>query len=436
MLPKLAVLARFHEVVVHRVVRVPVLVVISCAILGLIGASPAFATSPAVIVGHAPTTSIPTSGLDYNVTNLAVPSGTWWITATATLAQTAGGNVAGYFTSCTISGGTDGDTSQWAMTANDGGRSVASLFLTFVHTSSSQWNAALDCINDGPEPVSISNIRISALKGSLSSSGSPRLARVSHDASADQPGNGQFQTLATLNLPAGRWWIVGKTNLVNTTSGATNTPNCQIAFGTTDIDQTKVGLYYPPQQGTEDEVAVQLGHVFASSGSAKLQCKANSDFSSDHVRIVAFKAGKLTRREFGGSSSSSGTGTPTIVTGYYEKTKASAWLSIPNSSSYTTVGSLALPAGKWYISAKLQLQDGVAALVECRLITAGSDMDGAASRGGPTGFAGTYLQVGHAFASAGSARLQCRADDTGVKTSYIRITAVSASGLSRPLLTV
>jgi hypothetical protein len=412
------------------------LVVISCAILGLIGASPAFATSPTAIVGHASTTSIPATGVDYNVTGLNVSAGTWWITATATLAQENGANSVGYRTSCTISGGADGDTTQWAMTAAGDGRSVASLFLTFVHTASSAWSASLNCINDGPEPVTISNIRISALKGSLASSGNPRLARVSRDTSVDRSGNGQFQTLASLNLPAGRWWIVGKTNLVNTTAGSTNTPNCQIAFGTADIDQTKVGLYYPPQQGTEDEAAVQLGHVFASSGSAKLQCKANSDFSTDHVRIVAIKAGKLIRREFGGSSSSSGAGTPTVVAGQYEKTRASAWLSIPNSASYATLGSLALPAGKWYISAKLQLQDGGHDLVDCRLITAGADMDEAASRGGPTGFVGTYLQVGHVYGSAGTARLQCRAGAAGVKTSYIRITAVSVGTLSLPAMPV
>jgi hypothetical protein len=421
---------------VRRVVRVPFFVLMAVAALATLGAAPALATSPTAIVGHAPTTSIPSTGVDYNVTALDVPSGTWWITATATLTQQNGANVVGYLTSCTISGGADGDTTEWAMTAAGDGRSVASLFLTFVHTASSAWSASMTCVNDGPEPVTISNIRISALKGSLSTSGNPRLARVSSDTLVERPGNGQAQTLASLHLPAGRWWIVGKTNLDNTTSGSTNTPNCQIAFGTTDIDQTKVGLYYPPQQGTEDEVAVQVGHVFASSGSAKLQCKANSDFSTDHVRIVAIKAGKLTRRELGGSSRSSGAGTPAVVAGYYEKTNASSWLPIPNSASYATVGSLALPAGKWYISAKLQLQDGGHALVECRLITAGADMDGAASRGGPTGFAGTYLQVGHAYGSAGTARLQCRADGAGVKTSYIRITAVSAATLAMPLLPV
>ena len=74
-------------------------------------------------------------------------------------------------------------------------------------------------------------------------------------------------------------------------------------------------------------------------------------------------------------------------------------------------------------------------LVRCRLVV-GSDSDTRLDRGAGDGFDSITLQVGHALAVAGSARL-LRADPGstgGIALFTVRITAISAGSLSTPVL--
>ena len=415
-----------------RKVRWLWMVAVGSILLTVLGASPASAANPAVIVGTSNTSILVHHGTSFtNVTGMSIPSGTWFVTATATVEATSYGNVPGIITTCQLAGGSDKDQGSWALTGDTQGRSIGSVFLTLVHTASTGWLVNLDCKTDASTgDVSVRSIRISALKGSTSS-GSPRLRSASRAATVAGVADGSFHAVLTLKVPPGRWWIVARTNAANTYSSDTNGPRCELKLGT-DIDQTNVGLYYPPQAGTRETISVQVGHVFSTSGPAALRCRASHPFSTDHVRIIAVQAGKLVRKTFGGSSSSAGSGTPTVITGH-----ADGPLSLAGGATGTTLGTLALPAGKWLVSAKAVFQDGSAFLVTCKLVLGVSTADQVDSRGGPTGFAGMYLQGGHVFSSTGTAKLVCT-DQKGalgdVNAWYIRITAVSASTLTQVTL--
>jgi hypothetical protein len=404
-------------------------------LLTMVGASPASATNPAVIVGTAGSDVVIQHGSSFsNVTAMSIPTGTWFVTATATVHASNYGNIPGIITSCRLTGGTDRDQGSWALTGDTQGRSVGSVLLTLIHVAGAAWSARLDCRTDaGTGDVAINSIRITALKGSTTT-GSPRLHTVTRAASAASTGDGSFHSVLSLKVPPGRWWIVAKTNVANTYSSDTNSPFCQLKLGT-DVDATNVGLYYPSQAGYLETIGVQVGHVFSTStaGSAALQCRASHPFSTDHVRIIAVQAGKLVRKTFGGSSSSAGSGTPTVITGH-----ADGPLTLAGGGGSTTLGTLALPAGRWLVSAKAAFRDGSAFLVSCRLLLGTANADQVDTRGGPTGFAGMYLQGGHVYSSPGTAKLVCTAAGTAgaVQARSIRITAVSASSLTQITLPV
>lgn len=402
-------------------------------LLTLVGASPASAANPAVIVGTGGDHIAITNGSSFtNITGMAIPSGTWFVTATATVQASSYGNVPGYVTTCQLAAGADTDQNSWALTGDTQGRSIGSVLLTLIHTASAGWTVHLDCrTNATTGDVAISSIRITALKGSTST-GSPRLHAATRAASAAGIGDRSFHSVLSLKVPSGRWWIIAKTNVANTYSSDTNSPLCQLKLGT-DVDSTDVGLYYPSQAGFRETLGVQVGHAFSTSGSAALQCRASHPFSTDHVRIIAVQAGKLVRKTFGGSSSSAGSGTPTVITGH-----ADGPLSLPGGGASATLGTLALPAGKWLVSAKVAFQDGSALLATCRLVLGTANADQVDTRGGPTGFAGVYLQGGHVYSSGGAAKLVCAAPGAAgaVKVYSIRITAVSASSLTQITLPV
>jgi hypothetical protein len=401
-------------------------------LLTAVGVSPASAANPAVIVGTDGEHIVLQNGSSFtNVTGMSIPAGTWFVTATATVEASSYGNVPGIITTCRVTAGADSDQGSWALTGDTQGRSIGSVLLTLVHTASAGWSANLDCKTDASTgDVEIGSIRITAIKGSAAS-GSPKLRSASRAASVAGVADNSFHNVLSLKLTAGRWWIVAKTNAANTYTSDTNGPRCELKLGT-DVDQTNVGLYYPPQAGTRETIGVQVGHAFGTSGNVALQCRAIHPFSTDHVRIIAVQAGKLVRKTFGGSSSSSGAGTPTVISGH-----ADGPLSLAGGATATTLGTLALPAGKWMVSAKAVFQDGSAFLVTCKLLLGSSNADQVDSRGGPTGFAGMYLQGGHAFSSAGTAKLVCT-DQAGapgdVHAWYIRMTAISASSLTQVVL--
>jgi hypothetical protein len=393
-----------------------------------LAAAPAMATSPKVVLAWSDAAFDITGHTSFfNFAAANIPAGTWWVTLTATIdASIDGSVVSSGETTCRLRGGasTALDQATWAFTANAQGRSIASLDLTGLYASPGTWSASIDCRTDAPETILLTDVRVSAVKGVTSGRGKPKLRSTSRD-QANVAGDNAFHTVRSLSLPAGRWWITAKTNLVNSSTNETNNPVCSLAIGS-DKDQTSQSLYYTTQQGFEGEAGVQVAHSFGSSGSASLRCKGQRAFSVDHVRIVALGAGRLKRVKLGGSSSTSGRGTPIVVTAY-----RSSSVPIPSGGDFVTVGQVSLPAGKWLIDAKAWLHDGASTPVRCRLVPGGGKGEETHSLGGPAGGStGLYLQGAVDAGASFVAKLQCFAASNDTSLTYLRITAVSAATLS------
>ena len=402
-------------------------VALSAALLFLAGALPAAATSPSVILGFVDgTTGLNTDGVYHTITVLDnIPAGTWWVTATAVLSATTAVSPTGD-TTCRIRTGTDTteDEATFDLLGGSSGGAQESLLLTTRHGEGTGWNASFDCKSNSTGEVDISNIRISAVNGLISGSGSPRLAFSGSDGSVNLPANA-FQTVRTMSLGAGKWWILAKADLANNSSTSANNVTCKLTLSSTDKDKTAQSFNATTEQGHESEAVVEVGHVFSSAGTVALKCGNGSQAATaSHPRLAAIKAGKLTRKAFGGSSSTSGSGTPVVITGYRSS-------SVAINTTDTIVGSLALPAGKWLVSAKAWLHDGSNAQVFCNLLldTAEGD-ENLPSYGGPAGGnTGLYLQGAVDSATGLSAQLDCEASTTGTSFTYVRITAISASSL-------
>ncbi len=396
-------------------------------LLTLLGAAPASATSPTVIYGQYDGLLAINSGSFAGEIVMPIPVGTWWVTVTAMLSNDAASYVTGEQTQCELDGPAGAtDRTSVLLTSGATGRSHSSMYLTILATSSSMWDAALSCRTDaGAGEIHLSVMRFTAVEVFTSGTNSPQ-ARFRATVGAAHTGDNTYHTLNSLNLPAGRWWILGKADVANDAPNATSHVSCQLSLGT-DLDRTQVGLYDTGQQGNTEEEGVQIAHGFSSAGRVNLQCKSASTFTTTYERIFAIKTGKLTRKAFGGASSTSGSGTPLVISGY-----EAASVNIA-SGTFKTVESLSLPAGAWYVQAKAVLTDGAAQPVECQLVVA-TDNDLIGSYGGPTGSTGLYLQTAHELASAGSAKLQCRVLSGGASLSYIRITAISVGSLSPGIL--
>jgi hypothetical protein len=354
---------------------------------------------------------------------MTVPAGTWWLNATATLESSSPNpvTVLGSVTCRIRSNSTTLDQATWRLSGLPDGIGVAGVALTTVREEAGSWSANLTCYNSMQNNlIAIRDVTLSAQL--VSTSTSPLVKSAGGGASI--PHGTAFHTVDSLSLPKGRWWIVAKTRLANASTAGSSDITCRVKLSSVDQDQTRLGLATWPTVGSEGEVGLQVAHAFGSAGTAKLECKASRDSTASEAQIVALKVGKLTRKAFGGSSSSSGTGTPRVITGY-----KAASTTVPL-TSFTPVATLSLPAGAWLVTAKAQLDDSSATKVECAL-SADESSTGTFSYGGAgSGSAGIYIQTAASANSAFTSMLECRAAASGATLKFLRITAVKVSSLT------
>jgi len=363
------------------------------------------------------------------ITSLTLPSGTWLVTVTATVDGAIDETTGVGFTGCTLfSGSARLDEAGWKLDANTNSESVESMFLTAVRSSSSTWTASLKCASNQTNNIRFRDVRISALKGVLSGPGGPKLRRAS-DANANVPGDGRFHTIASIDVTAGNWWLAAKTSSLNGFGGNNNTV-CRIMASSTDKDSTGDGLRYLAEVVNDDHgvyglPAVQVAHNFASSATVNFECKGSKPFGVAVTKIVALKAGTLKRTPLGGSTSTSGSGTPTVLTTYQ-----AASLAIPGSTTYQTLASFPIPAGKWLAEAKATLNDSSDIRVDCQLLV-GEVVGRSSSFGGSAGGAtGIYMQDAANNSSASTGKLQCKGSSAGTTLTNLRVTLISASSIT------
>ena len=394
------------------------------ALLLLATAAPVSAASPSVVVAHTDTQySVIPAGV--TIAGPKLNAGTWWVRVTAELDGSKSAVVTGE-TECDLTDGkTQLDQAAWLLDlGHPTGRADVSMLLTAVKTSSKQWTPSLHCATKASTSMVLTFVRIDAVSGGLSGSITPRFAAAS-GGPVPVPGDGAFHNVGSLALPAGRWSILAKTKIADTSLSVGTDVTCRLSPSTADTDKTTQSLNNKPSVGSEGEIGVEVAHTFSSAATVGLQCKGSTaaSFTADQVRLVAVKAAKLSLVSLGGSTTTTGTGTPFVVSGFHNGSVA-----IPT-GAIGGVASLALTAGKWYVSAKAWVT-GDDMKIECQLTNqeGGGQLGTVEFRG--DGFTGVYLQNGVDVTTPVHAQMRCDADQTGGSLTFIRITAIKATSVT------
>jgi len=340
---------------------------------------------------------------------MTLTAGSWWITAVGTVSEP------GFESSCTLEDQSNSitlDSATFNFRNVGQGGSVASYFLTALYAVSGDTAIAVQCAGSNANETITAVLRTSSGLGSA--------VGTSSDAGSTFSGTA-WHTIGSLALSKGNWWIAGKTNVANSSTSLTSSVGCRIMVKP-DKDQSSQSMYYTPQPGDKGEVAVQMAHSFSSAGTARLQCTdpKGRPTNVDHVKLTAYKIGRLTRMPVGGSNTSTGgsTALPKLVTRYLNGSLA---LGV---GSWKPVVTLNVPAGDWLVSAKTLLKDSIGTYVECHLDGPGSsDSWPAETFGSPGGgLTPLYMQLAFSTPSATTVTLGCEPNDAGTSVTFSRVT--------------
>jgi hypothetical protein len=400
--------------------------------------------TPPVIVSGSKKGPVNVSGSNVfgTVASMSLARGAWDVMAKGSLSNPGG---AVRTTTCQLAAGHDVDQIQADPFGSGQAASTAGFLLNVVHVFTAAGRVNLKCASPGSTgDVKASLIRIIALKaGKLTTgtfggtshttgTGRPRIISASAAGPVAVSGNNVLGTVESLRLPAGRWFVVAKLYLQNTTTGSTRVL-CRLATGS-DKGQTEFGLQRSGQVADRNPAGLEVAHVFSSAGAATLQCDSQSasGVQARFIRITAIQAGKLTTQAVGSGAKTTGSGIPQIIS--VRRDPAS---NVKGANNFSNVAQAKIPAGKWAFVATGSLSDITFpdATVECKIV-AGADHDEAhliltdtALVGSRDGF---ELEMTHVFSSPGTAALQCgsSAATSQVQIQFTKLTAIKAGTLT------
>lgn len=425
-------------------------------VAGALGASPtAGVGGPTVITGtRSGPISIPV--MRRKMAALRLPAGGWFVTAKAQLRSIGGVGSAHLGVSCRLDLGARSDVVLAAPVRKKVSGSRVPILLTLAGRLSSPGKAILSCVGEVGDTVAIELIRMTGIRaGRLTTSsgagesttgyGKPRIISWSSPKGRprwrEREGDGAFHKVVDLSLPAGDWWVVARAVLRPKSTGRYD---CQLSSGL-DYDDISAGISASGWPGDTVPVALQVVHHQATSGSLSLFCRSGiptpEPFQVGHVAVTAVKAGRLTNRFVGnGGESSWGTGSPRIISGWQDESMPA----IPYGSSWGSIASLSLPAGRWTVLAKLWVtatgipSDTTERLVRCR-IAFGSRYDAASiqyANNVTADAAPLVMSLAYSSVEPGPVELRCRRNTpTGTVTAHFyKVTAMKLRSLSvKPL---
>ncbi|MEA2026133.1 MAG: hypothetical protein U9O18_05535 [Chloroflexota bacterium] len=398
------------------------------------------------------------------VAALPLPKGRFFVTATATLLGRGGTPNIRQQVACRLVLGSVKDFIHASPARVDYGGSRVPILLTVAGRLKSPGKARLRCYGaDKRDDVAIRDIRITAVRaGRLTlqdgmelvakrttfGSGTPRIISARSVVGSWVTGSGSYQSVGSLALPKGRWWVIAKA--VSFARGAPGFESadyrCRLGAGV-DHDDLKFGLAStsPPSKGSRVPLGLQVVHWFRTPGGVSLECKGPSNMLIDHVVITAVKAGRLTNIPLEAAVGwTAGQGPPRIISGW-----ANGPIGIPVRSTYKTIRQLDLPKGRWTVQAKLWFEGdpvkpasaspamNLVQRAYCRLVF-GRHKSPSQLRYSfdYSGTAPLVLSVNHRATTPQAVKLQCRrATDDGWGGAYfIKFTALRAGSLvKRPL---
>jgi hypothetical protein len=315
-------------------------------------------TGPTVIAVHQ-NGAVDVSGNNTfgNVARMSVPAGNWMITATGTIQGTTSvGQV-----ECQLVAGTE----FYKARTQPSGHGVASsqpVVLLLGHHFAKTGVVILKCYSDGVlGDVLIRDIHVAAVKvaqlttdTSHFGSGSPAGLYSQNTKPRGWTNNG-IHDLQELRLPAGTWLV--QAVAWGASGNAGDRIDCSLDSFSATVDQS-FGDFETVTRGMSLEGVIS---VSAPNG-ATLHCKdAQGLWFVDGTAISAIQVGTLKYGQIGGTQTTAGSGSPTVVGGYGGPG------GIDDGTSLASIGSISLGAGSWFVTSRLSLQAGATATVRCQL---------------------------------------------------------------------
>ena len=300
---------------------------------------------------------------------MSLPAGNWSITATATLQGTDSVNSA----ACQLVAGKEQYETE-AVPSEQGVGSYAAIVLLLAHHFAKSGAVTVNCLNSGVTgDVLVRDLHVTAVQmGQLTDNagtfgtGSP-VAHFSKDGSLRIYGSTSIFDVQDISLPAGTW-------LVQATAWGRSVSNgdrvdCSLSSSSMTADQ-----FVEDFQGGSVARTVGLEGIItlANPDHAFLYCKDTlGSWVVLSSAISAMKVGTLNYGPFIGTSTTTGSGTPTVVGRFSDDAGA-----VPTGTSPQSIGQASLGAGSWFAMSKLSVLAGATAKTTCQLQLPGTKDQG------------------------------------------------------------
>ena len=282
----------------------------------------------------------------------------------------------------------------------------------------------------------MSDITIVAMKvgkltnqGTTSGAGGPRVIARHATSPVSIPGLSGLVSVLSMSLPAGDWWVTGAGSAVHGSGGLADY-ECRL-MTPSDFDVQAGHLW----NGLDASVfETQVVHHAAAPFIVSIQCSSDVTLDVGFAAITAVRAGRLTNHLIGGGTAGYGSGPPRIASSFADLPAA-----LPGGGALQTVGTAALPAGAWLISATLTVRlisavDPAQILkITCRLVAAGDVDEDVIRLDVQTNLQETLpLLLTHRSSGAFNANVRCKDDgDPGqIVPSFLKITALKLGTLT------
>jgi hypothetical protein len=320
------------------------------------------ATGPRVIAVHR-NGAVDISGNNTfgSVARMSLPAGNWSITATGTIQ----GVTSVSQVECQLVAGTE----FYKARTQPSGQGVASsqpIVLILAHHFAQTGAVILKCYNGGNlgdvliRDVHVAAVEVAQLTDSagIFGSGSPA-ASYAQNTSPRGWTNPNLQDVQDLRLPAGTWLV--QAVAWGGSGGDGDRIDCNLVSSSASADQS-FGDFETVARALSLEGVVTLSRPDAVS----LDCKdAQGLWIVSASAMTAIQVGTLKYGQIGGTQTTTGSGSPTVVGGYGGPG------GITDSSSLASIGNISLSTGSWSVMSKLSVQAGAPATVRCQLQSAG-----------------------------------------------------------------
>lgn len=312
----------------------------------------AVTTGPTIIAVHrSGAIDVPGNATFGTIAKMSVPIGNWLISATATVIGTDSTSQ----DECQLVAGSDFYKTQTIPSAHGPGSSQ-SIELLLGHHFAKAGTVTLKCYNNGwtgdnlIRDVHVVAVQVSQLlTGDVTyGTGSPR-GYYAQDTGFRQYLDTSTYNVQGISVPAGTWLV--RATLFGA-AGSLNSPRVDcaaVAGGSTTADQSFASVV----GNNRRTISVEGVFTSVAPGAVQLQCHVSTGgWFVYGSAISVMQVGTLKYGQLGGTLSTTGSGSPTVIGGFGGPG------GILDFTTLSSIGSLSLGAGSWFVSSKLSVQDG------------------------------------------------------------------------------